>query len=354
MKTKLLFICIFGCLFPLFAQNEEEDDYSEFDDFDFSEVEVSTFANAKINGLSPQRLISVGYDAQAGYDLTAGGYGIYGDQTARINATHGYRVGANIPVYSTNKLIVQLGGQIWDMNYEYENPDELNHPLHQTLSENGLTTLGLVTTVYKPLNDKAFLLFQGNTDMNGDFELPDAQSLDYLKYSAALLIGKRPSDYKQWALGISRTYRAGESNIVPIAMFNWTSLYNNWGVELLLPARGHVRYTFNKRSIMMAGFELEGNSYRLGNNGSNPFNDLADLELRRSEIRTRLMYQRQVTGFIWLAAELGYRINYRFDVDEVGDEPDFSRYFVLDTPYKYENEIGNPVYFNLSLNLVSP
>src|SRR5690606_24890195 len=117
-------------------------------------------------------------------------------------------------------------------------------------------------------------------------------------------------------------------NYIPVLMYNWTSVNNKWGTEMLLPARGHVRYTVNPRSMLFAGFELEGNSFRIGNQGAalqDPqFNDL---EIRRSELRFRLMYERQLSGFIWLSAQAGYRYNYSYDVDQVADGKDFYRGF---------------------------
>ena len=339
---------------------EEEEDWSIYENLDFADEGAKRFANAKISGLSPARFISVGYDFQAGYDLDAAAV-VQGDmnneaEKATIKSTSGIRVGANIPVLSRNDILIQLGGQYWNLNYAYDNPDNLSHPLHQTLSTNGLRTWGLNSTIYKPLNEFNFILVQLAGDMNGDYSVPQFQSMRYNRYSVAVLYGKRPSDYKQWAFGISRTYRAGELNYVPIFFYNYTSPTSKWGLEMLLPARGHFRYSFNKRSILMAGFELEGNSYRIGNQSTVFSAPLEEVEIRRSEIRARLMYQRQLSGFIWIAAEAGYRINYSYNVDDIPGGEDFTRLFgiVSDAPYVMENSIGNPVYFNISINLVSP
>lgn len=338
-----------------------EEDWSLYDNLEYVDEGTKNFANAKISGLSPAQLISIGYDYQGSYDLTAGAIvntfpnNSFTEETGRIIATQGLRIGANIPVYSRNSLIVQLGGQYWDMNYAYENPGALTHPLHRTLNENGLRTFGLNSTIYKPLNEKQFILVQIGADMNGDFGYLNLQPFKYTRYSFAALWGKRTSDYFQWAIGASRTYRAGEMNYVPIAMLNWTSKTSKWGVEMLLPARGHLRYSFNRQSMLFFGFALEGNSYRIGNQNDFALGpDFNDLEIRRSELRFRTMYQRQLIGFIWISAEFGYRYNYLFDVDQVPDGKDFFRGFFGNQPYAFQNQMTNPYYFNLSLNLVSP
>ena len=93
-------------------------------------------------------------------------------------------------------------------------------------------------------------------------------------------------------VGLSRTYRAGELNYIPVVMYNWTATNRKWGVETLFPAKGDVRYNFNPRSMLFFGFDLEGNTYRIGNQGQALPDPLADLELRRSELRFRFKYER--------------------------------------------------------------
>lgn len=359
-KKVVAILGFLACTPIAFAQVDttasEEEDFSIYDNLDYADGGTKRFANAKISGLSPARLISVGYDFQGAYSITAGEVGSFAEQTAKVNNTQGLRVGANIPVISKNNIIIQVGGQVWDVNYQFDEPDKLTHPMLQALNEKSLNTVGLNSTIYKPLNEKSFILVQLAADMNGDYKLNEFQSLKYNRYSVAALWGKRPSDYLQWGIGVSRTYRAGELNYVPIALFNWTSPTSKWGTELLLPARGHVRYTFNRQNMAFFGFELEGNSYRfrslaLANDAISPINDL---EIRRSELRFRFMWQRQLVGFIWFAVEGGYRINYSYNVDEVPNGKDFYRGFFGTQPMAFENQVSNPLYFNISLNLVSP
>ena len=336
----------------------EEEDYSMYDDLEFVDGTAKRFASAKIKGLSPAKLISLGYDYQGGHDITAGAYLTAAKKKAKLNAVHGTRFDANIPVISKNSLIIQLGARFWDVNYEFDDPASLNHPLLTTLANNNLRTLGLNSTVFKPLNETSFLLFQASADMNGDFDIPDFQGLKYNRYSIAALWGKRPNDYKQWAIGVSRTYRAGELNYIPVILYNWTSVSNTWGTEILFPARGHLRYTLNPRNMLFVGFELEGNSYRVGNQNSaflDPFDGKKDeLEIRRSKLRFRFIYERQLIGFFWLSAQAGYRVNYSYNIDEVPNGTDFYRGFFGDQPLAVQNTLGNPFYFNVSINLVSP
>jgi len=356
---------------PIFAQTETEStdsfddiDWSLYDDLGFEDESIKRYANAKIEGLSPAKLISFGYDFQGPYtiaseDLTlADGttIALSSPNTQQLNSTAGIRAGFNLPVVSQTNLVWQMGANYWNTSYNYaESPTASDNPLHQTLSEHGLRTSGINTTIYKPLDEEQFILFQGSADMSGTYgsSLMPAQ---YLKYSAAVLWGKRPTEKKQWAVGVARTYRVGELNYIPVILYNKTSANNKWGTEALFPARVHVRRTINPRNMVFLGYELQGQSFRMYENL--PGFDIRDedLEIRRGEIRLRAVYEFSLKNFIWMSVQAGYRINYRYDVDRLASGPDIYRAFgLLDSPeYAQINALTNPFYVNVSVNLVSP
>ena len=354
---------------PIVAQTETEStdsyddiDWSLYDDLGFEDESIKRYANAKIEGLSPAKLISFGYDFQSPYTITPGdltlgdGTIIAGGEALQVNSTAGIRAGFNLPVVSQTNLVWQMGANYWNTSYNYaEAPTSADNPLHQTLSEHGLRTSGVNTTIYKPLDEEQFILFQGSADMSGTYgsSLIPAQ---YLKYSAAVLWGKRPTEKKQWAVGVARTYRVGELNYIPVILYNKTSANNKWGTEALFPARVHVRRTINPRNMVFLGYELQGQSFRMYENL--PGFDIRDedLEIRRGEIRVRAIYEFSLKNFIWMSVQAGYRINYRYDVDRLVSGPDIYRAFgVLDAPdYAQLNALTNPFYVNVSVNLVSP
>ena len=360
--TFLMLLCL-GIGSFVFAQEDStavEDDFEDIDwsAYDFADEAAKVFCSNKITGLSPSQFISVGYDFQGPYEAAFSSIGEYqpGDavdqEMARVLSTQGIRISANVPVWSRNSLVVQLGGVFWDNQYNFENPENLTNPVARALNENGLKRTGLNTTIFKPLNEKHFLLFQAQADLVGDYALNEFQSLGLLRYSAAALFGWRTSDYFQWGLGVARTYRVGNLNYIPIALLNWTSLKSNWGAEVLFPARAHMRYTFNSRSLAFFGYELQGQSYRI--NGVSETLDNQSLEIRRGEMRWRAMWQRQLVGFIWIQLQAGYRLNWSFDADVLPGGQEFFRGFFGDQPFAMLNTLGNPFYANVSINLVSP
>jgi hypothetical protein len=368
MRKKLLIITSFlaFCFGNVYAQKdsivEEVIDFSAFADAETPEG-TKRYCTNKVLGISPNKLISIGYDYQGKHSLEtshnpdnfkAGDPMIYGNSSATIQSAAGLRLLVNYPIISNTKLLITLGGNYWRTGYNIiREPSTAitNHHISDALSQRGLTTVGLNSTIFKPLNEKHFILGFVSADANGDFTLNDSKLGEYLtqpKYSAAVFFGKKRNDYSILAFGISRTYRPGALGYIPLILFNHTFQNKKWGVESVFPARAALRRTFNPRNILFFGYELEGQSYAMINRTANPY--FNNLELRRSEIRPRITYEFALSGFVWLSLQAGYRINYSFDVDQT----DILRIIGSDKPFYIENKISNPLYFQFSLNLVSP
>lgn len=338
---------------------EEEEDYSQYDNVTFADASAKRYCSPKIFDLSPQRFISLGWDIHAPYDIQLsdiGSFPVDGTadpvETGRVNFHSGLRIAANIPVISRNNVVWQVGANFLDANYSINEmsvaPDAPG--ILPSLKQNGLRTMGLNSTLFKPLGERQFLLFQGNADLSGDYSFFELQPLRYVRYSLAAIWGMRPNDRKMWGVGMARTYRVGEMNYIPVVLFNYTAPSRKWGTEILFPARAHVRRNFTPRSLVLAGYELEGQSYRL-----NAFSDAdRSLEIRRGELRARVEYQRQLAGFVWITAQAGWRYNWSFNADHLPEGREFFRGFFGDQPFAMLNSVGNPLYLNFGIHLVSP
>jgi len=352
-------------LAPVWAQEEEDDDeedYSMYDDFEIDQS-VKRYCTPKVVGLSPAKLITLGYDFAFPHSMLGGAMGTeVPEQQEQVSNYHGIRVGANLPVISNNKWLVNVGANFFEARYNFEN-STLTHPLHQSLADGGIRTAQVNTTIFKPLNEKNFLLGFYAAEYSGNYNLSNFQAASFIKHTWVAVFGWKPHDRLQYGFGATQSYRAGEVNYFPIVMYNFTAENRKWGIEALLPARAHYRYKLGQRSLLLAGFELEGTSYHLANRqGFFPQNpgyatdpgvtayDANNIELRRSEIRLHAKYEYGITSFIWLSAQVGYALNYRFDVDN----GEFFRGFFRDIDYVMENQVGGAPYIQISLNLVSP
>jgi len=334
-----------------------EEDFSLYDNLVPEETAAAPWASTKIFDLSPQKLISIGYDVQGAYDINMkvmpGFPKVAADTVGTLftKGSQGLRLGFNIPVISKNRLTWTIAGNYLANNYRgtgypttmvVRNTDYLVGALNR-----GLMSAGLATTLFVPLDAKRFILMQAQGDVNGNFGLSEiGEYLNKTRVSGAVVYGKRPHDRLQWGLGISRTYRVGELNYVPVLFYNYTYPNRKWGIEALFPARAAVRRTFNSRNLLLFGYELEGQTYFL----RSTFANRADSELRRGEARLRFTYEKSLSGFIWMSLQAGYRINTAFNMDE----NEFFRGPFGTQPYIMENKVGNAPYIMFSINLVSP
>ena len=70
-----------------------------------------------------------------------------------------------------------------------------------------------------------------------------------------------------------------------------------------------------------------------------------------------MVYEFSLKEFIWMSIQAGYRINYRFDMDRLmNGEENYRAFGLIDGQPEYVmiNNLTNPLYFNISINLVSP
>jgi len=349
------------------AQNTDSSRVEEDEDYGSAELagggSSKSYASARIVGTSPQRFITLAYDHQLGYDMNLSDWGRFADDSIpqygpaqRVKSTGGLRFNASIPVISRNNLVWQLGGNYWESRYQMEEPilndtlSPVRNDVAAALKEGGLRTAGLNTTIYKPLNSEQFVLVQASVDMSGDYGI---ELQPVVRTSAAVIWGKRPNERKQWGVGLVRTYRVGALNYLPVYMLNWTAPNRRWGFESLLPARASVRYNIDRNSMLLGGFELEGQSYRIERLSSSGPNGNS-FEIRRGELRPRLEYLRQLKGYWWMHAQAGIRLDYSFDADELPGGKEFFRGFFGDQAFAQINSLGNTPYFQLGINFVSP
>jgi hypothetical protein len=330
-----------------FAQETDstaiEEDFSMYADAELADGS-KRYCTFKVFDQSPNKLISVGYDFQTGYDFTFQNIQGNGTTTVRNRSNHGLRLGANVPVISTTAWLVNVGFSYWETHYDFEN--ETAHPLAQALENTGLRTIGISGTVFKPLNEKNFLLTSFNADLNGDYTLPGFQSAGLTRISGTLVYGWKKHDRLLYGFGMSRSYRIGEANYLPVILYNYTFPSRKWGVEAIFPARANLRRTFNPRTIAMFGYELEGQTYRINqltNSG------IAHAELRRSELRARITVERSIKDFLWVSFQTGFRYDWNINVDEGDRFRGFG-----DDAYRLENDLANSFFINFSINLVSP
>lgn len=367
MNLKVLYLSValfIAGLTPLMAQ-DDDDDWDAYGDLELvDESKVKRFARPTIVGLSPTRFFSISYDRQLAYDMNlsaarfpssgTSGWGVDEDapvlERGRVNFTGGMRFNSNIPVISKSNLVWQSGLNYMRVGYNISDVDAQPDAsgLTRILDERGLNNLNWTNTFFVPISEQNFFIIQAGLDMSGDYSW-GLQPFNTVRWSLAAVYAKRVSENKRWGLGLARTYRVGNLNYVPVVMYDVTSADRKWGTEILFPARAHGRYNFNKNSLLLFGYELEGQSYRINefSRGNNSY------EIRRGELRPRLELQKQVSGPFWMHIQAGYRMDWTFNADELEGSREFFRGFFGTQQFGMVNSLGNAVYFNIGISFVT-
>lgn len=315
-----------------------------------------SYCNNSVSGLSPTKILSLGFDYVAPYsfnsdlDFDGGDTSSYKRNTAYNG---GLRFSGNIPIVSRTQWLLNFGFNYWRSGYKFKDTPSAFDLYGNRLQSRGLNNLGLSLTLFKPLNEKHFIIVMAQGEVSGDYSFKEMfNRFQYTKGSYTALFGWKKKETKLFAVGLSRTWRGGEPLPIPVILWNQT-FNSRWGIELLLPARGAVRYNFSPRSLLLLGYELEGTSYNMQFNYMDnpmgfvtppPFNK--KFEMRRSEIRARLTWEKQLLGFIWLSVQAGVRVNYRNAV--AFDNNQDRGNFVI------SNKVATSPYGIISINLVTP
>jgi hypothetical protein len=332
-------IALIVCLPLSFVFAQTDTTVNKASSFSFSDVDekpTKRYCTQKVLNQTPNRFISIGYEYQGGFDFKATPSPF--NETLRYDNASGMRVGFYTPIVSKNNLIINLAGNYWRTAFNGPNYS-FPYPLYQSLNNNGLHSAGVSLTVFKPLNEKKFLLFQAIADANWQMQNSGLSITNKaLTYSGSVVYGWKPTENLMWGIGVSRTYRLGRPIIIPVILYNQT-FNDKWGIESVFPAKAAVRRNINKKSMIFAGYELEGNQYAIYNGFSNTS------FLQRGEIKTRLTYERSLFGFWWISIQSGIRTNGRFNVVD--------RYNGGKDNEAIKTTLGNALYFNISLNLVS-
>ena len=156
-------------------------------------------------------------------------------------------------------------------------------------------------------------------ELAGDYQSSDdLRTQDYLRVSAEAFYGWKRSPRFSWGLGFQYGYTFGRLSFYPAVIYNRT-FNDRWGMEALFPARVTLRHNASPSSIFYTGYGIDGLNYithlrqPLTRQNQPDKVPLRTLELREIEVKFRLRWERELTGFLWLGAEAGYRYNYAFD-----------------------------------------
>lgn len=283
--------------------------------------------NPIILGSIPKKALSLQYEYQSKFDNTSKNNTGFPVSTNNIttNSVSNFRIGLNknVRVKPNGYISVDIGYATTSFN-NVVNTSANKNPMPFIFNDVLFHSVTASTTIFKPLNDKHFLLSNIGLEVNGNTGSLKKLGARNLFVSGLLMYGTKKNYNEMWAFGISRSYRLGRVIHVPAIL--WSKNFNKkWGMEMLLPSKLIFRYAPNNKTIYNAGVELEGNQFAISNNVMSVNNSF----FQRGEIRPKLGLETNLTKNMRFIANAGVRINGRFDI---ADNYDGKRLLVENAP----------------------
>lgn len=334
--TSFFIGCFYHCAFPQIEDSLE---------VALSGMDMPDEATPGVVGDRKGKAIEVNYNMFPAFKVkSVSKYAGIDDAEAEFKQAKSLEFKLKVPVVLKPRTKIIAGIKYRYEEYEFKNPESLDFPLYENLEDKHLNALSLDFYLVQSLKNYHFFLSKVGLQLNGDFSddspLPFTR---FIKYTASGLYGWKKDSYNAYGFGVYLSYTFGRPRIYPAFLWN-KSISPKWGIEALLPANFYLKRHFSEKSILLGGFDVDGDSYHIIID-SPPLNTIKTLELRRSDVRLLLTYEQEIYDFLWFGISGGYRFNINFNLSENND---FSNDFIL------KNDIQNSPFITLSLFAVPP
>ncbi|AKQ46678.1 hypothetical protein TH63_15280 [Rufibacter radiotolerans] len=338
------FYFFFGVL-ALLAFRQEANAQGFFTDSLRALEDPEELANPSVVGMGKSKGIIIRYERLPRFGIWSEGKqeGVR-DAEAKVLKSNRFEFKAYAPLVNNPHFKMVLGGSYFIEEFNFSDPESEDYPLYQRLEDKNLRSLDGQLIMLKPLNNKNYLIFRVKGELNGDYGKHSSVSLKrYFRTSMEAIYGWKKSPYLSYGVGAQLGYAFGRQTIYPAFLYNRT-FNDKWGVEALFPANVTLRRNLSEKSLLYLGYKIDGATYNI-NIDTEPFNQYETVEIRKSELKARLRWDREIYDFLWFGLETGYRYNHRFNVYDGRNK--------TANPL-IENHIKDAMFFNVELFLVPP
>lgn len=313
-------------------------------------VSKKEFANPSVIGMGKSKGIIVNYEWQPNFGITSVSQNpSVGNKEGEVRRNNKFDLRLYAPLFNNPhfKMIAGFNYAFEEFNFKYPLPE---YPFYKNIEDKNLKSISGQVVMLRPINEQNFYLVRFKGELNGDYTSKEVAVPDYLKTTVEFLYGWKKSPSYSYGFGAQLGYALGRRRIYPAFLFNRT--FNpKWGIEAILPANADIRYNQSERSLWFAGFSVDGASYNINvRNIATPA--FETLELRRSEIRARVRWEREIYDFLWFGVEAGYRENLNFNAFEKEANDGFI-FGKREEPI-IENTLKGAALFNVEIFLVPP
>lgn len=267
------------------------------------------FCNPLVAGQPSTKLLSLQYEMQPVHSgptkfplsLSPTEY------TTNSSPAHNIRLNYSKNIVVKPKLYMSIAAGYWFSSFNVTNAR--NNAFANMLSQSRFHSITASSNIFKPLNEKNFILLNLSLELNGNGSSFEELSGKNLLAGGAAIYGWKKGFTRMWGVGFFRGYRLGKVIHVPAILYNH-AFNKKWGVDALLPARANFRYRSSPNTLWLMGYELEGTQFALQNSNSL----FANSFFQRGEIRPKIGLEKQLNKIWAFTMNTGLRVNGRFDV----------------------------------------
>lgn len=253
------------------------------------------------------------------------------------------KVSLKVPLVLKKRTKLILGLRYQYEEFNFVDKEELTNPLFINLQNKHLNSISSSFYLKQSIGKRQFAVLRFGTQLNGDYDTREINTIDAIKFTFGAMYGIKKDTRNTYGLGIFLNYSFGRPVVYPTIMWN-KSLTNRLGFDAVIPAKFTLRYAASEKDILKTGVYLDGGSYNIAID-SPPLNRIPTLELRRSSVRFKVEYEREIYDFLWADFKAGYRHNLRFNVSEDNNfnNDEFIR-----------NQVSGNIFFEIGIFIVPP
>ncbi len=308
------------------------------------EVEVlEEFAAPNVRGMGKGKGFVIGYERLPNFKIDSESDDPrVGDGSGEVFRHNKFNVRLNAPVVNKPQTKVIVGFDYSLEEFNFANLTPSSYPLYTYLEDKNLKSIGAQVAYLHSIDNRRFYLGRLKGQLNGDYTRDDINTSDYLRVTADIAYGWKKSPDYAIGVGLQWGYTFGRQSIFPGMLYNRT-FNNKWGVEAIFPANVRLRHNLNEKTLLFAGYRIEGSSYDIFVDKS-PLKQFGQIELRRTDLKGVIRMEREIYDFLWFGLEGGFRQYYRHRVfDEIGSRDPL-----------ITNDLAGAGYVNVELFMVAP
>ena len=298
-------ILITVCLLAALPGNSQNRPNILFEDIEQGDLSIKCLCKPGIRNKSKSKGLEIYYNLLGGGELSAPNFNFFSSQP-EYQQFRKFRAKITLPIVRSEAFKMLVGMSYQAEQYEFRRLEaDFENILAQIDNRNFKSTAFNLTMSYS-LNEINYLGLRYSTRYNGAYSGFISTQSRYAINTAALAFGIKKTEDEEWGIGVafSETFRSSGFRVLPFVFWN-KNIDHRFGIEATFPAEFYTRYNLNPKTILLGGFNFNGESYSFDQ-------QIIDRQLsfNHTELQFLLKCERQLFPWVWLNAAGGFQFNF--------------------------------------------